>query len=162
MEKMNLGKCCICETETDAVRNIISLDKKIPDEERSGGWGCFVCGLPARGAIAVLYDECLDKKLEIKWACLGYPKENRRIEIEKLTVPFGHDLSKHSEENNQDFIMCQNCQKIIAVAGGKCEHCGEEICIVCGCTESAACPNGCEWVRPNLCSDCDPLSLGIF
>lgn len=27
-------------------------------------------------------------------------------------------------------------------------------CSVCGCTEVSACPRGCSWVGPNLCSRC--------
>ena len=107
MENESLGKCCICETENESVRNLITLDKKIPDESLRGGWGCFVCGLPAHGAVAVLCDECLNleiesgkEPMEVKFACIGYPKENRRVEIEKLTTDFRHDLSKHSELND--------------------------------------------------------------
>lgn len=28
------------------------------------------------------------------------------------------------------------------------------ICILCGCTDDYACPGGCWWVAPNLCSRC--------
>lgn len=28
------------------------------------------------------------------------------------------------------------------------------ICRVCGCTEDKACPGGCSWVEPDLCSEC--------
>ncbi len=27
-------------------------------------------------------------------------------------------------------------------------------CRVCGCTNERACPGGCHWVEPNLCSEC--------
>jgi len=27
-------------------------------------------------------------------------------------------------------------------------------CIFCGCTEDHACPGGCSWIAPNLCSRC--------
>jgi hypothetical protein len=49
-----------------------------------------------------------------------------------------------------------------AVADGKCPECGEKICIVCGCTESAACPGGCFWTRPGICSQCDALTADEF
>ena len=29
-------------------------------------------------------------------------------------------------------------------------------CRVCGCTDLQACPGGCCWVQPDLCSACDP------
>lgn len=28
------------------------------------------------------------------------------------------------------------------------------ICRVCGCTDDRACPGGCWWVEPDLCSQC--------
>ena len=32
---------------------------------------------------------------------------------------------------------------------------GEEaVCAVCGCSQSRACPGGCVWAAPNLCSRC--------
>lgn len=27
-------------------------------------------------------------------------------------------------------------------------------CRVCGCTDDRACPEGCRWVEPDLCSSC--------
>lgn len=30
----------------------------------------------------------------------------------------------------------------------------EPTCRVCGCTEDNACPGGCYWVEPDLCSQC--------
>lgn len=103
---MNLGKCCICEKEDDSVRNAITLDKKSP-AGTVGGWGCFVCNLPSEGAVSVICDDCfenyVDKKTELKFACLGYPGENKRIPIEELTEDFHHDKTKH-EEDELSFI----------------------------------------------------------
>jgi hypothetical protein len=31
----------------------------------------------------------------------------------------------------------------------------EPQCRKCGCTEDRACPGGCSWVAPNLCSKCE-------
>lgn len=174
MEDTKLGKCCCCEQENDSVSNLITLEKKTLDTK--GGWGCFVCGLPSMGAVAVLCDDCLEKwmnkQFEIKFACLGYPGENRRIELVELTEVFEHDMTKHPEENEmnfieteageQDFIKCRNCKLAVGILDGRCANCGEQICLMCGCTDSAACDGGCSWVRPNVCSACDPLELGIF
>lgn len=33
-------------------------------------------------------------------------------------------------------------------------HNGERSCRVCGCTDERACPGGCYWVEPDLCSRC--------
>lgn len=30
----------------------------------------------------------------------------------------------------------------------------EQVCRVCGCTHHNACPGGCYWVEPDLCSAC--------
>lgn len=31
-------------------------------------------------------------------------------------------------------------------------------CRVCGCTDNQACPEGCWWVEPDLCSSCAPAA----
>jgi hypothetical protein len=44
---------------------------------------------------------------------------------------------------------------------------GEPACRECGCTDSLACPQGCSWMQPDLCSVCaaeldelaDPLAI---
>jgi len=163
-ENLSLGKCCICEQENKSVRNLITLHRKSLDEK--GGWGCFTCGLPARGAVAALCDNCLDKTMgdkavEIKFACLGYPGENRRIEIEKLTEDFDHDMTKHPEENRMNFIsqhqsvFCQNCQDEVWLVDGQCTTCFETVCPHCGCTDSEPCVDGCSWMPSGLCSACE-------
>lgn len=35
-------------------------------------------------------------------------------------------------------------------------------CVVCGCTEAKACPGGCTWVAPNLCSRCAHVAREAF
>jgi hypothetical protein len=32
---------------------------------------------------------------------------------------------------------------------------GEQVCRVCGCSDRDACPGGCAWVAPDLCSACE-------
>jgi hypothetical protein len=34
-------------------------------------------------------------------------------------------------------------------------------CAVCGCTNQRACPGGCGWVLPGLCSACAPRVLSV-
>lgn len=29
-----------------------------------------------------------------------------------------------------------------------------DVCALCGCTDEQACPGGCSWVAPGLCSRC--------
>lgn len=33
----------------------------------------------------------------------------------------------------------------------------EHQCMFCGCSDSKACPGGCIWIRPNVCSRCAHL-----
>ena len=35
-------------------------------------------------------------------------------------------------------------------------------CRVCGCTDERACPGGCHWITPDLCSECAPAVRGII
>lgn len=96
-DTFNLGTCCICGGAENVV-NIIMLPFKA--KTPGSGWGCFQCGLPMDGAVAVLCDDCIGKYengTPIKYAVDGYPFENRRIPVEELTEPFKHDLSKHPE-----------------------------------------------------------------
>jgi hypothetical protein len=98
-EVPDLGGCCVCGKHGPSVRNIVMLDKRHPAPiPKSGCWGCFQCGLPSEGAVAVVCDRCLDAKRKLREACIGPPGDNVRIAIELLTVPFEHDISKHPEE----------------------------------------------------------------
>jgi hypothetical protein len=36
---------------------------------------------------------------------------------------------------------------------------GNPTCRACGCTDHAACPGGCWWVQPDLCSSCSTDGL---
>lgn len=54
-----------------------------------------------------------------------------------------------------DINFCQNCQQICEVNEDfTCTNCGENICLICGCTDSEPCIYGCEWSRPGICSEC--------
>lgn len=93
---VDLGLCCVCgERKADTV---IMLPYKSPSPGK--GWGCFQCGLPNDGAVAVVCGECFtgvgQKMPDIKYMVIGYPAENVRIpyEPDKLE-PFDHDEKKH-------------------------------------------------------------------
>lgn len=95
MLQYNLGTCCVCQKEGADVRNVLCLGQKGPVEGK--GWGCFVCGLPPNGAMAVLCDHCLETEAEIRFVCTGWPFEGRTA-IEDLPFePFDHDLAYHPE-----------------------------------------------------------------
>ena len=99
-QRENLGRCCQCECEGPRVRNLFMLDLRSPEPGR-GCWSCLQCG--REGAIAVVCDDCFERGLKPKLACLGPPGANRRIPIEQLTVQFLHDVSKHPEALRERF-----------------------------------------------------------
>src|SRR6476659_4409564 len=90
----DLGPCCGCE-RTDGVKNVVMLHQRGVMPGR--GWGCFVCGLPADGAVAVLCDACLGRAP--KFACRGYPAEDGRVPVSDLPPgDFDHDARFHEGE----------------------------------------------------------------
>jgi hypothetical protein len=96
-EKTDLGPCCACGKEDETVRNFILLNLKGTHSDQ--GWGCVVCGVWG-GAVAVICDDCLEKKAEIKFACDGFPVDKKRIPIEQLTEFFDHDRRLHPSLEN--------------------------------------------------------------
>jgi len=36
-----------------------------------------------------------------------------------------------------------------------CTACHARVCVLCGCTDEAACPDGCSWMLPGVCSTHD-------
>jgi len=92
-----IGRCCVCEKGGPKVRNIVMLHQRAP--VRGTGWGCFVCGLPSDGAVAVICDDCLpgiQAGGSPKFVCVGYPYQNDRLPFADLKTPaFDHDMSKH-------------------------------------------------------------------
>jgi len=82
------------------VRNLVQIDRRSP-APGVGCWGCVVCGLPAAGALAVLCDECLERRRPALYACVGAPCENHRVPRAELTERFEHDLAKHDEYENE-------------------------------------------------------------
>ncbi len=98
-DEMDLGTCCACQNPDKHVRNIISLPFRTP---YGFGWGCFQCGLPTEGAIAVVCDECLKSNAEIREFVKGEALKHQRAPMSELTEPFEHDLSKHPEVNEPE------------------------------------------------------------
>lgn len=97
----DLGSCCSCGKTGADVRNVLMLHFKAPTPG-NGCWGCFQCGLPAEGAVAVLCDECLegDGEFELVTIVDGDPANNVRVQLDGFEqIPFEHDLSKHPEAN---------------------------------------------------------------
>jgi len=102
MSRPTLGRCCVCDKGGPTVKNILTLHRVAP--VRGKGWGCFVCGLPQDGAVAVICDPCLAEirasggEKQPKFVCVGEPFRNERLALEDLKTPaFDHDMSKHPE-----------------------------------------------------------------
>lgn len=90
---LDLGPCCACDGVVN-VRNIYTLAQRGPVP--GTGWGCFVCGLPKDGAIAVVCDACYEAAREPRYVCDGYPLQKRRIPVASLDrTPFDHDEERH-------------------------------------------------------------------
>lgn len=140
--------CCACEKNFDSVGNIITLEKRTL--QTPGGWGCFICGLPPEGAIAVICDDCAETNAEIRFACLGDPAAKDLIQIGLLTEDFKHDLRFHLDEiQNTDFADCRHCRRVTAVGENlECRDCGKTRCLICGENNSSV------WVRTGVCGDC--------
>lgn len=100
-----LGTCCVCE-RTERVRTILQLHKISPTPGK--GWGCFQCGIPMDGAIAVVCDRCFDAHGQkigdaLKFACKGYPAIDGRVPIGELQGEHEHLLSLHPELEDVGF-----------------------------------------------------------
>jgi hypothetical protein len=96
---IDMGSCCACLGEKN-VRTVVQLNFLAP--KPGTGWGCVVCHIRCDGALAVVCDDCLDKNAELLFAVDGYICNKKRIKIDELTVPFGHDMRHHSEHFEQD------------------------------------------------------------
>jgi hypothetical protein len=62
------------------------------------------------------------------------------------------------------FVQCAGCLFVHAKDALKrngfvCGDCGDMVCVVCGCTDSAACDEGCWWVAPGECSTHDAENI---
>lgn len=104
---IDLGKCCQCGRQDAGV--LIMLHVKSP-EPGIGCWGCVECGLPLAGAVAVICNQCAQTAVGREqagqkhdaWptnACLGSPRDNRRVPMSLLKERFDHDYSKHKDES---------------------------------------------------------------
>lgn len=94
---LDLGPCCACEG-SEGVRNVLMLPYRAPTPGH--GWGCFQCGLPLDGAVAVICDGCMRGQVEIKHVCTGRPAEGGRTSISLVKGHhFDHDLTRHPEIN---------------------------------------------------------------
>lgn len=98
-EQINLGCCCCCG-EAEAV-GIMLLSKRTP---YGWGWGCFQCGQPEEGAIAVVCEDCGEAEAPLQWFVKGEPLLGDRAPYAELeSAPdFEHNLALHPELQYQD------------------------------------------------------------
>lgn len=92
------GPCCCCEG--DVARNPALMMLEFQGPGGFTGWGCLVCGLPPRGAIAVLCQACMRAQRLPQFVAAGRNVgDNLRVRLdEKFTqVPFTHRLEMHPE-----------------------------------------------------------------
>lgn len=96
---LDLGACCICQATEQQARNILMLDHPGPTPGK--GWGCFTCGLPANGALAVLCDACFDLYQAgepLRSICTGYPAKDGRTPYDRMSQEsFEHNMDLHPE-----------------------------------------------------------------
>jgi hypothetical protein len=108
----DFGPCCICEETGPQVRNGLLLSH--PGAIEGRGWGCFTCGLPPVGAVALLCDACFEaykaREATLRFFCAGWPEDGRRPIAELPREPFTHDESKHHELwDEDDDTHCPYC-----------------------------------------------------
>lgn len=96
---IDMGACCACEG-TDDVNNIVQLNLLAP--KPGTGWGCTTCHIRCDGAIAVVCDQCADTSAPLLFAVDGYVCNKKRIKIDELVIPFGHDIRHHKDHFESD------------------------------------------------------------
>ena len=100
----DLGPCCVCGKRQDgSVRTLVCLSFEAP--KGFIGWGCVVCGIPSRGAMAIACDECCEKHGQelpgaLVFICAGaFSAQGLRYPLEGFErIPFDHDMNKHPAE----------------------------------------------------------------
>jgi hypothetical protein len=99
----DLGPCCICERAQDGtVRTLVMLEFEGPPGHV--GWCCVQCHLPARGATAIVCDDCIETHgnripNQIRFIMGGtYAAERVRVALEGFTrKAFDHNPDLHPE-----------------------------------------------------------------
>lgn len=92
------GPCCCCEAEIRHNPGLMMLGFEGPPGWT--GWGCMVCGLPSRGAIAVLCQACVKAQRVPSFIAAGRNVgDNLRLRLDGkfVQVPFTHRLAQHPE-----------------------------------------------------------------
>ncbi len=94
-------RCCSCFEVRSDVKNIACLPEKAP--EPGTGWGCYVCGLPPDGALALVCDKCTksadpNEGPEIEYVYSGKIGGSELTARKWLNGRQEHDAEKHGAD----------------------------------------------------------------
>ena len=95
------GTCCICSEDIIGISYIVELYFKAPAECQSS-WGCFKCGLPNEGAIAIICEKCADTDdvyEDIRFIMDGF-EDRLPVPPKCERVHHDHDYARHPEMIN--------------------------------------------------------------
>jgi hypothetical protein len=110
------------------------------------------------GAIAAIFNYWMDGTIELKRFKKGEPASlSLKAKIDNNEI---HRDDTCDDPNAGKQLVYQLVAGVEQHArtedSGELEHQADDgVCRVCGCTDDHACPGGCFWVEPDLCSRCD-------
>jgi hypothetical protein len=90
------GPCCCCEGDVKKQPHLMMLEFEAPAGFK--GWGCLVCRLPMRGAIAVVCPACIQAQKLPQFIASGrdlYDNQRQRLDSTFEQKPFRHDVGAH-------------------------------------------------------------------
>jgi len=99
----DLGNCCAC-LGTQNVNNIMCMPFEGPPGFQ--GWGCMICGIPTRGAIAVLCDTCVELGAVPRYIVGGrFVSSTMRVTLDGFErKAFDHIEARHAEYDRIELI----------------------------------------------------------
>jgi hypothetical protein len=74
-------------------------------------------------------------------------KERRQQALQKMMAALAADDDDTYCEGYDDLVKTER-------DAGEFDDHPAGVCRICGCIDEEACPEGCYWVEPNLCSSC--------
>jgi DNA-directed RNA polymerase subunit RPC12/RpoP len=107
-------------------------------------------GVPVNGIVVVSCERCFRPPWQERASAAAAPGGNKPKLCGRCQALEAGPLPTHS-------VRCATCGEVhskddLRTDGYACRRCGERVCAVCGCTDSSACPDGCWWLRPGVCS----------
>jgi hypothetical protein len=93
---------------------------------------------------------CVTAALQLALRHPEFPDHTREI-VTRFTLDLQKNLS-----------VTPAIGAVLEMGWGMTEEIEGTKCRVCGCTNEQACPGGCSWVEPDLCSACAPAAHSII